>query len=84
MTYNDVIQYPGADHVESVLEDGGQRSIGLARFGVTRGMVVYQNHGCGIVLQGDLDYLSRVYAGTIQRASEQLSKADYPVFSIEQ
>ena len=84
IAHHDMIQYPGSDHVERVLEGGGQRTIGLARLRVAGGMVVNQNHCRGVVLQGDLDHLPRVHAGTIQRASEQLPKPYNPVLGVEQ
>ena len=82
--HNDMIQRLGANHVEGVLEGCGQRTIGLARLWVARGMVVNQNHCRGVVLKGDLDHLPRVHAGTIQRASEQIPKPNNPVFGVEQ
>ena len=77
-----MIQYSGADHVEGVLEGGGQRAIGLAGFRITGGMIVNQDHGSCIVFQGNFDYFPWVNAGTIQRASEQLPEANNPVFGI--
>ena len=65
MANHHMIQYAGADHVQSVFEGGGQGPIGLAGFWVTGGMIVNHNDGCSIVLQGDLDHLSRVHARAI-------------------
>lgn len=45
-----MIQYSGADHVQSVFEGGGQRAIGLAGLRIAGGMVVNHNYGCGVVL----------------------------------
>ena len=84
MANHHMIQYAGADHVQSVFEGGGQGPIGLAGFWVTGGMIVNHNDGRSIVLQGDLDHLSRVHARAIQSASEQFSKAYDPMFGIEQ
>ena len=50
VAYNDMIQRLGANHVEGVLEGGGQRAIGLAGFGISRRMVMHQYHGCCVVL----------------------------------
>ncbi|MNJ76945.1 hypothetical protein D3C77_743360 [compost metagenome] len=50
MAHHDMIQYPGTDHVQGVLEGGGERAIGLAGFRVTGGMIVNHNYGCGVVL----------------------------------
>lgn len=77
-----MIQCPDTDHVEGVLEGGGERAIDLAGFWVTGGMMVNQSYGRGIVLQRDLDYFPEVHAGTVQRASEQLPEANNPVFGI--
>lgn len=50
MTHHHMIQYPGTNQVESVLEGGRKGSIGLAGLRVTGGMVMNQNYGRGIVL----------------------------------
>ena len=50
MAHDDMIQYSGADHVQSVLEGCGQRAIGLAGFGISRRMVVNHNYGRGVEL----------------------------------
>ena len=84
MAHNNMIQYPGADHVQSILEGGGQGAISLAGLGVAGGMIVNHNDGRGVVLQGYLDHFPRVHTGSIQRASKQLPEAYYPVFGIEQ
>ncbi len=84
MAHHHMIQDANADHVQSVLEGGGQRMIGLAGFWVAGGVIVHHNDGRSVVLQGDLDHFSWVHASPIQRTSEQFSKAYDPVFGVEQ
>lgn len=84
MAHHHMIQYPGADHVQSVLEDGGQGAISLTGLWIAGGMIVNHNDGRSVVFQGDLDHFSWVHTGPIQRASEQFSKAYNSVFGIEQ
>lgn len=70
MAHDDMVQYPGTDYIESVLEGGGQSAISLAGLWVAGGMVVDQDYGRCIVFQGDLDHFSRVHTSSIQRTSE--------------
>ena len=84
MAHHDMIQYPGTDHVQSVLEGGGERAISLTWLRIAGGMIVNHNDGRGVVLQGYLDHFPRVHTGPIQSASEQLPEAYYPVFVVEQ
>ena len=71
-----MIQRLGANHVEGVLKRCGQGAISLAGFGISRGVVMHQNYGRGVVFKGDLDYFLWVYAGSIQRASKQLPETE--------
>ncbi|MNG21911.1 hypothetical protein D3C84_1063340 [compost metagenome] len=74
-----MIQNPGADHVESVLESCGQHTIGLTRLRGSGGMVMChfvvrhkmnKDQGGSVVFQGDLDHFPWGHAGSIQGASE--------------
>ena len=70
MAYHHMIQYSGADHIEGVLEGGGERAVGLAGLWIAGGMIVNHNYGRGVVLESDLDHFPWVHARPIQRASE--------------
>lgn len=48
-----MIQRLGANHVEGVLERCGQGAISLAGFGISRGVVMHQNYGRGVVSKGN-------------------------------
>lgn len=62
-----MIQYAGADHVQSVLEGGGQGPICLAWFWVSGGVIVHHDDGRSIVLQGDLDHFLRLCRTAVAR-----------------
>ncbi len=82
MANHHMIQYAGADHVQSVLKGSGQGTIGLAGLWIAGGMIVNHDDGCGVMLQGDLYHFSRVHTSPIQRASGQFSK-DSPIKSAQ-
>ena len=50
MAHHDMIQYPGTNHVEGVLEGDSERAIGLAGLRIAGGMIVNNNYGRGVVL----------------------------------
>ncbi|MNR68366.1 hypothetical protein D3C85_1928790 [compost metagenome] len=62
----------------------GQVAVGIARLRIARGVVVDDDHRRGVVLQGQLDHFTRVDAGSIQGAPEQLVEADHAVAGVEQ
>lgn len=84
MANHHMIQYTGADHVQSVLEGGGQGAISLTGLWISGGMIVNHNDGRSVMFQCDFDHFTRIYVSPIQRASEELSKAYNPMFAIEQ
>ncbi|MNY01920.1 hypothetical protein D3C86_1344690 [compost metagenome] len=49
MAHYHMIQYSCANHVQSVLEGGGELAVGLAGLRITGGMVVNHNYGRGIM-----------------------------------
>lgn len=67
MANHHMIQYAGADHVQSVLEGSGQGTIRLAGLWITGGMIVNHDDGRSIVLQGDLDHFLRLCRAAVAR-----------------
>jgi hypothetical protein len=49
VTHHHMIQYSCADHVQNVLEGGGQRAVGLAGRAVARCSIVDQDNGRSVV-----------------------------------
>jgi len=61
----------------------GEYLVGARRFGHAAGVVVRQDHGGGLVVQGAQDHLAWVDAGLRERASEQLFPAQPAVLAVE-
>ena len=76
MAHHDMIQDANIHQAQRFLKPLGYASIRIAGFGVSTGVVMNQDHSGGVVLNGVLDYFTRVNAGGINRASKQLIKGD--------
>lgn len=58
MAHHDMIQDTNIHQAQRFLKPLGNAPVGVARFGITTGMVVDQDHGGGVVLNGVLDDLA--------------------------
>lgn len=84
VAHHDMVQGSYPDQVQGLPQFVGQGEIRLAGFGIPGGMVVHQDYGCGVLLQGCLDDLAWIDAGAIERAPEHFLEVDDSMAAVEQ
>src|ERR1700722_12588661 len=67
---DDVIQKANVHEAQRLLDSLSNQFIGLAGLGDTRRMIVSDDHGGRVALQGELDDLARMHAGAVDRAAK--------------
>ena len=78
-----MIENSHLDQPQCFLEPLSNTPVGITGFWISRGMIVDQDHGGGVMSQGLLYDLSRVDAGRVDGAAEQLLEADHAVLAVE-
>ncbi len=78
-----MIEHPHVDQRQGVFQPLGQLTVGLARLGHARRVVVGEDHRRRVLRQGTLDHLPRVDAGAIDGAVEQHFEGQDPVLGVE-
>lgn len=81
--HHDVIERAHTDEIQRVLQFRGEVAIRHAGLRVTRRVVVHQDQGGGVVLQGELHNLPGIHAGAIESPPEQLLERNHPVSAVE-
>lgn len=80
---NQVVEKPDIDQIEGRFQPSRDALIGLAGFRDARWMIVGKNDRCGIDSKGFLDDFPGIDRRSINRATEQLVKAQDPVAVIQ-
>ena len=81
---DEVVEDTGVHEGQRLAQRLRQQLVGPAGLGVTRRVVVGQDHRRGVAHQGTLDDLARIDAGLGQGAAEQLLCGDHAVLRIEE
>ncbi|KPK10672.1 MAG: hypothetical protein AMJ68_08350, partial [Acidithiobacillales bacterium SG8_45] len=81
--HHQVVQHPYIDEAERLLQAPRKGLVCMTELGNATGMIVHQDHGCGVMAQGLFDYLPRVDRGTIDSALKQLFETKHPVPGIQ-
>ena len=84
LTHYKVIEHLHVDHLQHLLETGGDRLVGIGRLGHAGGMVVGQDDCGGVLAQDCLDHLTGVNTSRIDGAEEQLLVIEQAVLVVEQ
>jgi hypothetical protein len=66
-----MIEQANVDQRERFLDALGDQLVGLTRFGDAGRVVVRNDDGGGVALQGQLDDFSRMHARAVNRAAKQ-------------
>ena len=82
MAHHDMIQHPNIHQAQRFLKPLGNAPVGIAGFRITTGVVMYQNHSGGVMLNGMLDHFTGINARGINCAPKQLIKGDQSVLGI--
>ncbi len=84
VTDDEMVEHSHIDQLHRLLQTLGQRPVGRARLGVSRGVVVAQDQRRRVVRQGALDHLARMNAGGVDRAAKQDLECQDPMPGIEE
>lgn len=83
LAYNDMIQNRDADDLADLNQSACGREIGLARFEVSTWMVVRDQNGYGVVLDGPAKCFTRMDLTLIHKSHRNLSDLDDLIIAIQ-
>ncbi len=78
-----MIEQADVDQRQGLLDAVGDELVRVAGFGDPGGVIVRDDDGGTVPLEGALDHLARMHAGPVNGAAKQLLELDQPVPVVE-
>ena len=74
-----MVEQPHVHEIQRVPDAARDQLVGVARLGDARRVIMREDHGGGVALQGLLDDFARIDGRVIDRAPKQLIEGQDPV-----